>query len=106
MSSYMSSKKTIKINPDNGIMEELRKRAEADKNDESVKDLVLLLLETALLKSGFSLDDPNTFAARIHRMLKVGLSIDEENEDGELEEEGNEESNMERGQLKNSKGIN
>jgi len=75
---YMAAKKHLEINPDHAIVENLRQRAEADKNDKSVKDLVLLLFETALLSSGFSLEDPAVHAKRIHRMIKLGLGIDED----------------------------
>merc|ERR1711870_49010 len=77
---YMAAKKHLEINPDHSIMETLRQRAEADKNDKSVKDLVLLLFETALLSSGYSLEDPAVHAKRIHRMIKLGLGIDEEDD--------------------------
>lgn len=70
---YMAAKKHLEINPDHSIIETLRQKAEADKNDKSVKDLVILLYETALLSSGFSLEDPQTHANRIYRMIKLGL---------------------------------
>ena len=78
---YMAAKKHLEINPDHSIVENLRQRAEADKNDKSVKDLVMLLFETALLSSGFSLEDPQVHAQRIHRMVKLGLGIDEDEAD-------------------------
>ena len=70
---YMAAKKHLEINPDHPIVETLRQKAEADKNDKSVKDLVILLFETALLSSGFTLDDPQTHSNRIYRMIKLGL---------------------------------
>merc|ERR1711936_548885 len=80
---YMAAKKHLEINPDHSIMETLRGKAEADKNDKSVKDLVHLLFETSLLSSGFSLEEPAVHAQRIHRMIKLGLGIDEADEETE-----------------------
>merc|ERR1719397_2038336 len=80
---YMAAKKHLEINPDHSIVENLRQRAETDKNDKSVKDLVMLLYETSLLASGFTLEDPAVHAKRIHRMIKLGLGIDDDEGDVE-----------------------
>jgi len=85
MTSYMVSKKTMEINPDNEIVKELRNKAEVDQSDKTVKDLIWLMFETSLLTSGFNLEDSSQFAGRIHRMIKIGLSIDEV--EGEAEDD-------------------
>jgi len=77
---YMAAKKQLEINPEHPIMETLRKKADADKNDKAVKDLCMLLYETALLASGFGLEDPQVHAGRIYRMVKLGLGLDEDAE--------------------------
>jgi molecular chaperone HtpG len=77
---YMAAKKHLEINPENAIMVALKSKVDADKNDKSIKDLITLLYETALLSSGFSLESPQAHASRIHRMIKLGLGVDDDDE--------------------------
>ncbi|KAM0683024.1 Hsp90 chaperone hsp82 [Mitosporidium daphniae] len=78
MSTYMASKKTLELNPRHPIVRSLKEKFEADKNDKTIKDLTFLLFETSLLSSGFSIEDPSAYATRIHRIIKFGLNINED----------------------------
>merc|ERR1719272_1202535 len=87
MGTYMVAKKTMELNPDHPIINALKDKFAADAADSAAKDLVWLLYETALLTSGFTLDNPGSFSNRIHRLIKLGLSIDDVEDEEEEEEE-------------------
>merc|ERR1711976_580321 len=85
MGLYMSCRKLFEINIKNSIIKELNNRIEIDHKDSTVGDLSLLLFDTCLISSGFNIDEPSLFASRIHRMIKLGLGIDDEHSNDEKE---------------------
>ena len=87
LSQYMASKKTMEINPQNAIIKELAAKVANDKNDPTVRDLTMLLYESALLTSGFTLEQPQDFANRLFKLISLGLSIDDVDAPAEASEE-------------------
>merc|ERR1712054_386175 len=74
--SYLVSKKTMEINPRHPIIIELKKRAEESPDNDDTKDLALLIYDTALLNSGFQMEDATGFASRMYKLFKAGLSLE------------------------------
>jgi molecular chaperone HtpG len=82
----MMSQKTLELNPEHRIVKKLKQKIADDASDATLKDLVWLLYETSMIASGFSLEKPNTFTARIHKLVALGIGCDDE-EDSDDEED-------------------
>ncbi|CAN7014286.1 unnamed protein product [Brassica rapa subsp. trilocularis] len=73
--AYMRGKRVLEINPRHPIIKELKERVASDPEDESVKETAQLMYQTALIESGFVLNDPKDFAGRIYNSVKSSLKI-------------------------------
>ena len=73
----MKSSKVFELNPNSDIVQNLKQKYEKDENDKTVKDLIWLLYETTLINSGFTMENPNDYTNRIHRLIRLGLDISE-----------------------------
>ncbi|KAK1304717.1 hypothetical protein QJS10_CPB11g01973 [Acorus calamus] len=82
--AYMRGKRVLEINPRHPIIKGLQERVAKDPQDESVKETAKLMYQTALMESGFMLQDPKDFASRIYDTVKGSLNI---GLDVEVEEE-------------------
>lgn len=63
--AYMMGKRTLEINPRHPLVVELLAKVEADPEDSAARDTASLLYETALLESGFPMQDDKAFATRV-----------------------------------------
>lgn len=74
---YLSGKKTLELNPSHPSIKALRESIENNETaTKDVEDTAILLFESALLESGYTISDPHQFAARMDRVLKFNLNLD------------------------------
>lgn len=70
---YITTKKHLEINPNHSIIKSLKNKTKTNKNNKSIKNLIILLFKTSLLTSNFNLKKPKTHANRIHKIIKLNL---------------------------------
>lgn len=73
--NYMRGKRVLEINPRHPIIKELRDRVALDSEDGIAQQTAKLIYQTALLESGFILEDPKDFASRIYSVMKTTLNV-------------------------------
>ena len=78
--NQMRTSKVFEINPNSDIIQNLNEKYKHDENDKTLKDLIWLLYETTLINSGFTMTNPNSYTNRIHRLIRLGLDINDDEE--------------------------
>merc|ERR1711871_967170 len=70
------SRKTMELNPRHPIINELLQKVMDERTDEDTENLAWLLLDNALIQSGFQPADVDAFAKRALRIIQSGLALE------------------------------
>merc|ERR1719277_1546032 len=66
----MAGTKIMEINPRHPIVATIKEKVDANEEDEEAKNLAWLLFDTASLASGYEMDEPKQFAARLYKLMQ------------------------------------
>jgi molecular chaperone HtpG len=73
--SYMQARKTFELNPRHPIVIKIHDLLKDD-NKEAASEMGRMLFDSALLTSGFQVEDGVAFATRLNKLISNGLGID------------------------------
>jgi heat shock protein beta len=80
--SPTKASKILEVNFRHPLVKSLKEKVAADAEDDSAKDLALLMFDSALLQSGFAIEPENIadFAQRVERIARGSLGVENDEE--------------------------
>jgi heat shock protein beta len=73
---YSGQRKHMEINPKHPVIESLLEKVNEGKTNKATEELSMVLFETAMLRSGYTIKDNKKFADRIDRILRKNLGVE------------------------------
>lgn len=96
MGMMMGGKKIMEINPVHPMIKKLQEGImKNNMNEHTVKSVIMLMYDTALVASGYNHEDPSSFSNRIYKMIGLGINVEEDQEEDDIVVTDNVEENNE-----------
>jgi molecular chaperone HtpG len=73
MMQFMMGRKVLEVNVTHPLVQRLYKQFQENDNVDELANVVNMLYETAVLTSGYSLDDTQALANRVHKLVEAGF---------------------------------
>lgn len=81
----MAGRKTLEVNGNHPVIYDLLQKVKDSKDDAKAKSTAETLFQTAMIESGFEINDPSDLAKRVYKMMSQQLGIDPDEPVREIE---------------------